>query len=78
LKFALNQINIKAKPMMFLLDEVMGKLSEESVEEFIEILHVIKNHMKKTLVIEHKEEINPDYLINVTVDEDGISTLVLE
>jgi DNA repair exonuclease SbcCD ATPase subunit/DNA repair exonuclease SbcCD nuclease subunit len=78
LKFALNQINIKAKPMMFLLDEVMGKLSDESVEEFIEILHVIKNHMKKTLVIEHKEEINPDYLINVTVDEDGISSLVLE
>jgi DNA repair exonuclease SbcCD nuclease subunit len=78
LKFALNQINIKAKPQMFLLDEVMGKLSEESVEEFIEILHVIKNHMKKTLIIEHKEEINPDYLINVTVDEDGISTLVLE
>ena len=78
LKFALNQINVKAKPMMFLLDEVMGKLSDESVEEFIEILHMIKTRMKKTLVIEHTQEINPDYLINVSLDEDGISSLVLE
>ena len=39
LKFALNQINVEAKPMMFLLDEVMGKLDlEGSVEEFVEIL----------------------------------------
>ena len=64
--------------MMFLLDEVMGKLSDESVEEFIEILHMIKTRMKKTLVIEHTQEINPDYLINVSLDEDGISSLVLE
>jgi hypothetical protein len=79
LKFALNQINVKAKPMMFLLDEVMGKLDVEgSVEEFIEILQMIKLRMKKTLVIEQVHEINPDYLINVTLDEDGISSMSLE
>ena len=78
LKFALNQINVKAKPAIFLLDEVMGKLLDESVEEFVEILHLIKSHMKKTLVIELVHEINPDYLINVSLDEDGISSLVLE
>ncbi|MFA5366403.1 MAG: metallophosphoesterase [Dehalococcoidia bacterium] len=79
LKFALNQINVKAKPTIFLLDEVMGKLDlEGSVEEFIEILHMIKNSMKKTLVIEQVHEINPDYLINVQLDEDGISSLVIE
>jgi DNA repair exonuclease SbcCD ATPase subunit len=79
LKFALNQINVKAKPMMFLLDEVMGKFDlEGSVEEFVEILHLIKSHMKKTLVIEHVHEINPDYLITVQLDEDGISSIVLE
>jgi len=78
LKFALNQINVKAKPMMFLLDEVMGKLSDESIEEFIEILQMIKMRMKKTLVIEHQHEINPDYLINVSLDDDGISSISVE
>jgi hypothetical protein len=79
LKSALNQINIKAKPTIFLLDEVMGKLDEEgSVEEFIEILQIIKKNMKKMLVIEQRIDINPDYLINVQLNEDGISSLTLE
>ena len=79
LKFALNQINVKAKPTMFLLDEVMGKLDlEGSVEEFIDILQLIKANMKRVLVVEHVHEINPDYLINVQIDEDGISSLVIE
>jgi hypothetical protein len=79
LKFALNQINVKAKPTMFLLDEVMGKLDlEGSVEEFIDILQLIKANMKKVLVVEHVHEIVPDYLINVQIDEDGISSLIIE
>jgi len=78
LKFALNQINVKAKPTIFLLDEVMGKLDENSVEEFIEILQLIKQNMKKVLVIEHTHEINPDYLINVELNDNGISSLNIE
>jgi hypothetical protein len=78
MKFALNQINVKAKPTIFLLDEVMGKLINISVEEFIEILQLIKAGMRKVLVIEPKEEINPDYLINVQLDEEGISSLTIE
>jgi uncharacterized protein (DUF1778 family) len=79
LKFALNQINVKAKPTIFLLDEVMGKLDlEGSVEEFIEILHMIKNSMKKTLVIEQVHEIEPNYIIECELDENGISSLVIE
>jgi hypothetical protein len=79
LKFALNQINVKAKPTIFLLDEVMGKLDlEGSVEEFIEILQMIKANMRKVLVIEQVHEINPDYLINVQLTEDDISTLSIE
>jgi hypothetical protein len=76
LKFALNQINVKAKPTIFLLDEVMGKLdSEGSVDEFIEILQMIKLKMKKVLIIEHHAELNPDYMINVNLDDDGISNI---
>ena len=78
MKYALNQINVKAKPSIFLLDEIMGKLLNDSVEEFIEILQLIKAGMKKVLVIEPKEEINPDYLINVQLDENGISSLTIE
>ena len=78
MKYALNQINVKAKPSIFLLDEIMGKLLNDSVEEFIEILQSIKAGMKKVLVIEPKEEINPDYLINVQLDENGISSLIIE
>jgi len=78
LKFALNQINVKAKPTIFLLDEVMGKLDENSVEEFIEILQLIKQNMKKVLIIEHSHELNPDYLINVQLNDEGISSVIIE
>jgi hypothetical protein len=56
----------------------MGKLSEESVEEFIEILQIIKMNMKKVLIVEHNAEVNPDYLLNVQLNEDGISSMVME
>jgi len=78
LKFALNQINVKAKPSIFLLDEVMGKLKNDSVIEFVEILQLIKLKMKKLLVVEQVHEINPDYLIQVELDEDGISSLTIK
>jgi hypothetical protein len=79
LKFALNQINVKAKPTIFLLDEVMGKLDlEGSVEEFIEILQLIKLNMKKVLIIEQVHNIEPDYLITAQLDENGISSITIE
>lgn len=78
LKFGLNQINVKAKPSIFLLDEVMGKLDEKAVDEFIEILQLIKMNMKKVLVVEQRIEINPDYLIQVQLDNNGISSLTIE
>lgn len=78
LKFALNQINVKAKPSIFLLDEVMGKLDPNAIDEFKEILQLIKLKMKKVLVVEQLIEINPDYLIQVQLDENGISSLIIE
>jgi len=78
LKFALNQINVKAKPSIFLLDEVMGKLDPNAIDEFKEILQLIKQKMKKVLVVEQLIEINPDYLIQVQLDENGISSLTIE
>lgn len=78
LKFALNQINAKSKPTLFLLDEVMGKLTDDSVSEFIGILNAIKQKMSKVLIVEHNHEVNPDYLISVTKDDNDISSLTIE
>ena len=73
LKFALNQINMKSKPTLFLLDEVMGKLTDDSVGEFIDMLGAIKDKINKVLIVEHNHSINPDYLVEVTKDENDIS-----
>ena len=78
LKSALNRINAKSKPKILLLDEVMGKLTEESVEEFIDILKAIKENINKLLIVEHNVTINPDYIIEVKRSEEGISSLTLE
>ena len=77
LKFSLNQINVKSKPTIFLLDEVMGKLTDESIGEFIEVLNVIKENSNKVIIIEHDKNVNPDYLLNVIADENGISSVTL-
>ena len=60
------------------LETYMGKLNEESVEEFIEVLQVIKDKVKKFLIIEHNHEISPDYIINVSRTSNGISSAVVE
>lgn len=77
LKFGLNQINMKSKPTLFLLDEVMGKLTEDSVSEFVGILQAIKERMSKVLIIEHNHEINPDHILDVVLDENDISELTI-
>lgn len=73
LKFALNQINKKSKPKILLLDEVMGKLINDSVDEFIELLNKIKNRVNKFFIIEHNHNVNPDYVIAVK-NENKISS----
>ena len=78
LKFALNQINAKSKPLMLLLDETMGMLTEKSIDEFLEMLQCFKETTKRILIIEHRANIEPDYLINVSVNENGISSLRME
>jgi hypothetical protein len=75
IKYALNQINVKSKPSIFILDEVTGKLTEESLDEFNEILKQIKTKMKRILIIEHRANLDPDHMINVFLNENRISSL---
>lgn len=75
LKIALRKINNTSKPNFILFDEIMTKLVDNSVEEFTEFLYELKNHIDKILLIEHIHQIKYDYLINVSKDKNGISTL---
>jgi DNA repair exonuclease SbcCD ATPase subunit len=78
LKIALRKVNNKSKPNFILLDEIMGKLVDESVETFIKLLDNIKEDVDKLVIIEHVHPINYDVLIEVEKDVEGISTLNIE
>jgi len=78
LKIALRGINTKSKPSFIFLDEIMGKLISDSVQQFIDFLDVIKTKVKKVVIIEHIHPINYDAIINVHKDENLISHLELK
>jgi len=78
LKTALRAINNKPKGDIIFFDEVMGKLVDESVNEFIEFLNLIKQKISLIMIIEHNHTIDYDYVINVSKDNKGISSLIYE
>ena len=47
------------------------------LEDFNEMLLLIKNKVKKIVIVEHNRSIDPDYVIEVTQDDDGISSLTI-
>jgi len=78
LKIALRQINVKSRPNFIILDEIMGKLYEKSIMEFIELLDEIKNKIDKIIIIEHVHPINYDGLITVKKEDNLISSLTTD
>jgi DNA repair exonuclease SbcCD ATPase subunit len=77
-KFCLNELNIKSRPSLIILDEVTGKLVDESVELFVELLSIIKKKIDNILIIEHTHDVQPDYYVEVFKNEYGISELILK
>jgi len=77
LKIALREINTTAKGNIFLLDEVTGKLTDKSVEEFNDILLKIRDMVEHIFIIEHHNTINFDNILEVVRNEHGISTIKL-
>lgn len=75
LKIALRQINVKSRPNFIILDEIMGKLYEHSVIEFIDLLDEIKNKIDKIIIIEHVHPINYDGIITAKKGDNLISYL---
>jgi chromosome segregation ATPase len=78
LKMALRQINVKSKPGIIFLDECMGKLIGDSIQQFTDFLDNLKNKVNKIVIIEHNHPINFDCLLTVSKDENFISSLVIE
>lgn len=77
-KFCLNELNIKSRPSLIILDEVTGKLVDESVELFVELLSIIKKKIDNILIIEHTHDVQPDYYVEVQKNEHGISELIIK
>lgn len=73
LKIALRNINNKSKSDFILLDEVMGKLIEESLDQFYQLLERIKKEINKIIIIEHVHPIDYDYNISVMKNKNKIS-----
>lgn len=74
-KFCLNELNIKSRPSLIILDEVTGKLVDDSVELFVNLLSVMKKKINNILLIEHVHDIFPDNYVEVVKNENGISKL---
>lgn len=77
LKMALHEINTTSKPDFILLDEIMGKLIENSIDEFRNFLNLIKDKIDKIIIIEHVHTIDFDHIITAKKDEYGVSTIEL-
>lgn len=74
LKVVLRSINFKSKPLFMFLDECMGKLLENSVDEFIQFINDLKTKFDKIFIIEHNNDVLPDVIINTKKSNEGISS----
>lgn len=77
LRLALRQVNNKCRNNMLLMDEILGKLDPNQLERFGDLLIRSKDQIDKLVIIEHGygDTINPDYVINITTDKYGVSTM---
>ena len=75
LKIALRKINRRSKCNIIMMDEIMGKLLDESVGQFLEFLNDLKNEIDIIIIIEHTHTIDYDYIIEVSKNDDGVSSL---
>lgn len=75
LKIALRSINTRSKPDFIFYDEIFGKLKGKYVELMKGVLSSIKKQINKVVIIEHKESIAFDYIIEVSKNEKNIAKL---
>ena len=57
------------------MDELTGKLYNESVQLFMDFLEDIKTKIGKIVIIEHVNNVNHNMLIDIKKDQNLISSL---
>lgn len=79
LRLALRAVNNRCVNNLLFMDELMGKLVENSVTEFIQLLEEAKSKIEKIFIVEHaySDQLNPDYIIEVWKDAQGVSKIKL-
>jgi len=75
LKMALREVNVKSKPKFIFMDELTGKLTGNSIQQFVDFIEGLKTKIKKIVIIEHHNYINFDAIISVKKDDKLISSL---
>lgn len=80
LRFALRSINNKSIGNVLFLDEITGKLLDESVDKFFDLIHKMKESIPKIVIIEHAHSdlLNADHIIDIIANSDGISTIEIK
>ena len=75
LKLSLRTINNRSKPNFIMFDEILGKLSTNSISEFKNFIEKAKSKINKIYIIEHNHTLEYDHLIQVNKNKDGVSSL---
>jgi len=65
LRFLIRKYNSNFNCNILLIDEILGKLSKNSVEEFKKILKHISNGINTIFIVEHSHDIDADHVISV-------------
>jgi hypothetical protein len=75
LRLVLRKLNNKSKSNVIMMDEILGKLDQENLELFVELMNKAKEEIEVIVIIEHgyADLINPDHLITVDITEKGVS-----
>jgi DNA repair exonuclease SbcCD ATPase subunit len=79
LRLALRQVNNRCVNNLLFMDELMGKLVDNSVTEFIQLLEEAKLKIEKIFIVEHaySDQLNPDHIIEIKKDAEGVSQIKL-
>ena len=72
-KIALRNVNFKSRFNFIGIDEVTGKMVNDNIKKFSDLLKRIKEKIDIIFIIEHNHNVDEDYIINVKKDKNKVS-----
>lgn len=78
-RLALRNVNNNSLGNFIFLDEITGKLVDESVTKLFKLLHKMKQQIDHIIIIEHaySDELDVDNTLMVQLNEDGVSEITV-